>query len=168
MCDFIKKYLFCLFSKEEIKMNTNIQLLKSIDHKNIPLFSFENKVLIARVIDVYDGDTCTILFEYNGEIMKYKCRAMGYDCAEMKPKKDDPNREQEKKLALAAKNRFIELIGGIDSIVKIKCLEFDKYGRILGYFYTLDNDINHDESVNSIMIRENHGKAYDGGTKESW
>ncbi len=168
MCDFIKKYLFCLFKNEDIKLNTNIHFLKSIDHKNISLFSFKDKIIIARIIDVYDGDTCTILFEYNGEIIKYKCRAMGYDCAEMKPKKDDPNRDEQKKLALAAKNRFIELIGGIDSIVKIKCLEFDKYGRILGYIYTLDSDINHDESVNSIMIRENHGKPYDGGTKESW
>lgn len=167
MSEFIKKYL-CCFQLESIKMNNNILQLKSIDHSKISLFSFKDKVIIARVIDVYDGDTFTALFEYNGEIMKYKCRAMGYDCAEMKPKKDDPNRDQEKALALKAKNRFIELIGGIDSIVQMKCLEFDKYGRILTYVYTLENDIKHDESINSIMIREKHGKPYDGGTKEEW
>lgn len=162
--------MFCNnIETQKNKMNNDlIQKLKSTDFKKLPLFSFKDKVIIARVVEVYDGDTNTILFEYNGEIMKYKCRCMGYDCAEMKPKKDDPNREQEKSLALAAKNRFIELIGGIDSIVQIKCLEFDKYGRILGYFYPLNSDIEHDESVNSIMIREKHGKPYEGGTKEEW
>lgn len=167
MFDFIKKYI-CFFNRETTKMNNQIELLKSFDHSKIPLFSFKDKVIIARVIDVYDGDTCTILFEYNGEIMKYKCRAMGYDCAEMKPKKDDPNRDQEKKLALAAKNRFIELMGGVDAIVQIKCLEFDKYGRILGYFYSLNSNIQETESINSIMIKEGHGEAYSGGTKEEW
>jgi endonuclease YncB( thermonuclease family) len=150
------------------KMNSLNEKLKSIDYKKIPLFSFKDKIITARIVEVYDGDTCTILFEYNGEIIKYKCRCMGYDCAEMKPKKDDPNRDQEKALALKAKNRFIELIGGPDSIVKIKCLDFDKYGRILGYIYSLDSDITHEESINSIMIREGHGKAYEGGSKEEW
>lgn len=150
------------------KMNSLSEKLKSIDYKKIPLFSFKDKIIIARIVEVYDGDTCTILFEYNGEIIKYKCRCMGYDCAEMRPKKDDPNRDQEKALALKAKNRFIELTGGPDSIVQIKCLDFDKYGRILGYIYSLDSDIIHDESINNIMIREGHGKAYEGGTKEEW
>ena len=150
------------------KINQMSDKLKSIDHKKIPLFSFKDKVIIARVVDVYDGDTFTALFEYNGEIMKYKCRAMGYDCAEMKPKKDDPNRDQEKALALKAKNRFIELIGGEDTMIQMKCLEFDKYGRILTYVYPLHGDIQNDESINNTMIREGHGKAYSGGTKEEW
>lgn len=171
MIEFIKKYfLSCTFiNKNNDKNNVEVEKLKCIDHTKIPLFSFKNKVIIARIVDVYDGDTCTLLFEYNGEIMKYKCRAMGYDCAEMKPKKDDPTRDEQKKLAQAARSRFIELIGGIDSIIKVKCLEFDKYGRILGYFYKInDDDIEKAESVNSIMIKEGHGKPYDGGTKEAW
>ncbi len=159
--------MFC-YNIEIKKIKAMSDKLKSIDHKKIPLFSFKDKVIIARVVDVYDGDTFTALFEYNGEIMKYKCRAMGYDCAEMKPKKDDPNRDQEKALALKAKNRFIELIGGEDSMIQMKCLEFDKYGRILTYVYPLDGDVQNDESINNIMIREGHGKAYSGGTKEEW
>ncbi len=161
-------HFFSCINIDTSKMSTQIEKLKSVDHTKIPLFSFENKVIIARIVDVYDGDTCTLLFEYNGEIMKYKSRAMGYDCAEMKPKKDDPNRDQEKKLALAAKARFIELTGGVDAFVQVKCLEFDKYGRILGYFYKMNDDVEKAESVNAIMIKEGHGKAYDGGTKEGW
>ena len=146
----------------------NTEKLKAVDHKKTPLFSFKNKILISRIVDVYDGDTFTALFEYNGEIMKYKFRAMGYDCAEMKPKKSDPNRDEEKALALKAKNRFIELIGGEDTIVKIKFLNFDKYGRILSYVYSMNSDVEKDESINSVMIKEGHGKPYEGGTKEEW
>ena len=149
-------------------MDNQIQKLRSIDHTKIPIFSFMGKILIGRIVDVYDGDTCTVLFEYNNEIMKYKLRAMGYDCAEMKPKKSDPNRDKEKELAIAAKNRFIQLIGGSDTIVQVKCLEFDKYGRILGYIYRLNEDVETAKSVNDIMIEEGHGKQYSGGTKEEW
>ncbi len=171
-CFFLQKNISCIHRKSSFSYSmenqTHIQKLKSIDPKKVSLFSFQNKVLLARVVDVYDGDTCTLLFEYNGEIMKYKSRAMGYDCAEMKPKKDDPNRDQEKKLAFAAKARFIELMGGEDVIVKVKCLEFDKYGRILGYFYKIDDDVESAKSINSIMIEEGHGKPYSGGTKDEW
>ena len=159
--------MFC-YHRSEVQMESQINKLRSMDPKKVSLFSFENKVLIARIVDVYDGDTCTALFEYNGEVMKYKCRAMGYDCAEMKPKKDDPNRDQEKALAQKAKARFIELMGGADAIVQMKCLEFDKYGRILAYLYPIADDVAHDESINAKMIREGHGKAYMGGTKDEW
>lgn len=145
-----------------------IERLKSVNHHEIPLFSFLGKTMYARVVDVYDGDTLTVIFEYNGEIIKYKMRAMGYDCAEMKPKKNDPNREKEKELAKLARSRFIELMGGEDTIVQIQFLEFDKYGRILGYIYPKDADIKNSISINQIMINEGHGKAYSGGTKEEW
>ena len=171
----ILNFLFCCIIKKDIynkenPMTTSSQVdkLKNCDHEKIPLFSFENKRILARIVDIYDGDTCTIIFEYNGEIIKYKLRCMGYDCAEMKPKKDDPTRDEQKRLALLAKNRFTELIGGLNAVVHIKCLEFDKYGRILGNVYHLNDDPDHDESVNTKMIKEGHGKPYDGGTKDSW
>ncbi len=171
----ILNFLFCCIIKKDISnkenpMTTSSQVdkLKNCDHEKIPLFSFENKRILARIVDIYDGDTCTIIFEYNGEIIKYKLRCMGYDCAEMKPKKDDPTRDEQKRLALLAKNRFTELIGGLNAVVHIKCLEFDKYGRILGNVYHLNDDPDHDESVNTKMIKEGHGKPYDGGTKDSW
>ena len=59
-------------------------------------------------------------------------------------------------------------MGGGDAIVKMKCIEFDKYGRILAYLYKIDEDVEKGESINSIMIREKHGKVYSGGTKDEW
>jgi endonuclease YncB( thermonuclease family) len=162
---FMKNFLYREIRNQEMDL---IQKLKAVEHKKLPLFSFQGKTTVARVVDVYDGDTLTIVFEYNGEIMKYKMRAMGYDCAEMKPKKDDPNRDKEKELAKLAKSRFIELMGGDDAIVRIKMLGFDKYGRILGYIYHYDDDVEVSKSINDKMIEEGHGKVYLGGTKEEW
>ncbi len=47
-------------------------------------------------------------------------------------------------------------------LVKIECLEFDKYGRmLLNVFNMIDT-----KSINEIMIEEKHGKPYFGGTKD--
>ncbi len=160
-----------------------IAALQAVDPDKLPLFTFKGRSLIARIVEVYDGDTCTVVFKWNGEMIKYKVRAYGYDCAEMKPKKDDPNREKEKALAVAARKRFIELVGGEDdfsdqsaqrakivTIVRLECLDFDKYGRILAYFYPLVDvpKPDHSNSINQVMNKEGHGKPYTGGTKESW
>jgi endonuclease YncB( thermonuclease family) len=143
----------------------NEKLLNIKDDKSIPYFSFKNKTFIAKPCNIYDGDTFTSIFEYRGELIKYKCRCMGYDTAEMKPKLADKNREHEKELAHKAKDRFIELLNKHPSnLVKIECLDFDKYGRILVNVW---NNID-DKSINTIMIEEGHGKPYDGGTKEQW
>ena len=77
---------------------------------------------------------------FNGQVIKYKCRCVGYDCAEMKPLKSDPNRDKEKELAKAAKERFMQLVTANPSgLCVIECGIFDKYGRIL---VTVYNGIN--------------------------
>ena len=97
--------------------------------------------------------------------MKYRCRCMGYDCAEMKPRLNVPNREKEIELSHKAKERFIELLSKHPSkLVKVDCLNFDKYGRIL---VNISNMVDKN-TINEIMIKEGHGKPYNGGTKEEW
>ena len=46
------------------RMNLEVQKLMAINDKNIPLFSFNGKTIIARIVECYDGDTCTIIFDY--------------------------------------------------------------------------------------------------------
>ena len=66
-----------------------------------------------------------------------------------------------KKLALEAKNRFIELLNKNDTkLVKVECLNFDKYGRLLCKFF--DKNIN----INEDMVSNGYGYVYDGGTKQ--
>ena len=150
-------------------MNTDFEnaaeKLKKIREEDIPYFTFSGKVIYALPCNVYDGDTFSIIFEYRNEIIKYKCRCMGYDTAEMKPKLNVPNREQIIQLAHLAKSRFIELLQKHPSkLVKIECLDFDKYGRILVNVWNMVDN----KSINQIMIEEKHGKPYEGGTKEEW
>lgn len=147
-------------------INIEYQKLKNIvDHKEIPYFNFKNSTFYAKPCNIYDGDTFSIIFDFNGKLIKYRCRCMGYDSAEMKPKKTNINRDHEKELAHIAKDRFIELLEKHETkLVKVECLDFDKYGRILVNVYNCVDE----DSINSIMIKEGHGKAYDGGTKDLW
>jgi len=146
-------------------LNQISEKLNKIDENNLEYFSFKGQTFIAKHCNIYDGDTFSVIFEYRGEIIKYRCRCMGYDTAEMKPKKNDPNREYEKMQAIKAKNRLEYLLNKHPTkLIKIECLDFDKYGRLLVNVYNMV-DV---KSINSIMIEEGHGKVYNGGTKEEW
>lgn len=148
------------------KKPTEQSLLKNVvDPENMSCFSFNGQSFIGIPTNIYDGDTLSIIFAFDGKLVKYRCRALGYDSPEMKPLLSNPNREEEKRLASAAKNRFIELLSKHpDKNISIKCHEFDKYGRVLVEIWNRVDST----SINSIMIQEGHGKVYTGGKKEKW
>ena len=152
---------------------------------NVPDFSLYNKILLAKVVDIYDGDTCTIALIYtspekNVSVLKFKCRLRGIDCPEMKPLKSKVNREEEIRRAILARNKVIELgtsLGVIpcDSptkaqlkekmmtnrrIVRLDCYEFDKYGRLLVDIWTPDG-----VCINHYLVEHKYAVEYDGGTK---
>lgn len=139
--------------------------LVKLDPNKIQYFSFKGKKFYAKPCNIYDGDTFSICWIWKGEPIKYRCRCLGYDSPEMKPLLSNPNRDKEKEMARAAKARFEQLVtSGSDGLVQVECGEFDKYGRILVTIWT-DKQT---KSINQIMLDESHGKAYAGGTKESW
>jgi len=139
-------------------LSKNINLV-NINSDDIDYFSFDGLTIIAKPCNIYDGDTFSAIFMFNGMLIKYRCRCLGYDSPEMRPLKKNKNRENEKRLALEAKQRFTELLG---DLVTLKCGKFDKYGRILVEIYV--NNI----CINEKMIEEGHGRLYDGGHKDEW
>ena len=147
-------------------IDINEQKLQEIELKDnsVKLFSFNGLKCKARIIDVYDGDTFTACFMHKDEIIKVKCRCNGYDSPEMKPLLSDPNRDKIKEMAIKAKERFCELVkfNKPKQLVDLQCYEFEKYGRLLCDVYV---DKIH---INSIMLKEGHGKEYSGGTKDSF
>jgi endonuclease YncB( thermonuclease family) len=150
------------FEEEINNLNTKLETIKT--PKDVNYFNFDGKTFIAKPCHVYDGDTFSVIFDFKGELIKYRCRCYGYDTPEMRPSKKNPNRLKEKELALIAKNRMIELLEAHPSkLIKIECLKFDKYGRILIKAY---NNV-HEKSINELMVEEGHGKWYDGGTKDT-
>jgi endonuclease YncB( thermonuclease family) len=170
------KYICCSKSSEEVKTNEIIlsenelnllnnayKNLNNINDKEIPYFSFKGYTFFAKPCNIYDGDTFSVIFLFENKLIKYKCRCLGYDTAEMKPLKTNPNRIHEKILANKAKDRLIELLNKHETkLIKIECGEFDKYGRLLITVYNMVDK----KSINQIMIDEGHGKVYDGGTKD--
>lgn len=135
------------------------------DDKDIPYFSFNGKHFVAKACNIYDGDTFSVIFEFKNELIKYKCRCIGYDSPEMKPLLSNENRKQEIELAHKAKERLQELLFKHNTkLIKIDCYQFDKYGRLLVKVWNMVDE----NCINDIMISEGHGKAYSGQTKEKW
>lgn len=140
-----------------------------------PFFSLNGLTSYARVIDVYDGDTITIVLEVNGFFLKFKCRLNGIDTCEIKSK-NTLNRQT----ALKARDRLFNLITGkhIDNndskkeiteyldrhvyMVWVHCLEFDKYGRVLIECYASEHS---DVSFSQILLQEKLAYPYQGTTK---
>ena len=166
------KFLCCNIYKDMVEEPKNVEeelkdiyQMLNVKSEDIKYFTFEGKVFYAKHCNIYDGDTFSVIFNYKGDLIKYKVRCIGYDSPEMKPLKTNEHRILEKELALKSKLRLEELLNKHETkLIKIECFQFDKYGRLLVKVWNMIDK----KSVNEIMIEEGHGKAYDGGTKEKW
>ena len=118
----------------------------------------------AEVIDIYDGDTVTVLADLGfSSWIKTKIRMLGIDTPEI--------RGSEKQWGLISKERLISLImrnpqGRFGFRVWLKTKRPDKYGgRWLGYLYFWDDP---DVSINQTMIDDRYARPYDGGKKTAY
>jgi endonuclease YncB( thermonuclease family) len=132
----------------------SISELQQLDCKDVRKFSLEGLEFDARVASVYDGDTITVVFKMkvDSEYCKWNCRLNGIDTAELKT----GNHKEE---AIKARDFLREKI--LDKVVRIKCGDFDKYGRLLVQVFQDNIDIN------ALMIDSGHAKAYFGGKKDT-
>lgn len=122
-------------------------------------FSLNGYKTYAKCVYVYDGDTIHVVFKMpnSSECFKWVIRMMGIDTPEMKTKN-----LVEKAKAVQSRDFLKGKI--LDKVVILDCLEFDKYGRLLGNIF-LEGE---EQSLSQQMIANGHAKAYDGGTKEGW
>lgn len=122
-------------------------------------FSLNGYKTYAKCVYVYDGDTIHVVFKMpnSSECFKWVIRMMGIDTPEMKTKN-----LVEKAKAIQSRDFLKGKI--LDKVVILDCLEFDKYGRLLGNIF-LEGE---EQSLSQQMINNGHAKAYDGGTKEGW
>lgn len=133
------------------------------DFDDLPFFSFENELHLAKVLKCYDGDTIYCVFKHDGKYQKFKVRMYGYDTAEMRPSRkiEEEKRIEIKHKANLAKERLEELI--LNKNVILKILGEGKFGRLLGI---VKLNVNDKETINEIMINEGHGIEYYGGSKD--
>lgn len=104
----------------------------------------------ARVLDVYDGDTCTVLVDLGFRCsVEVKVRLLGINAPEL--------RGDTKDAGVAARDYLAGLILGRDVFLKTEKDKQEKYGRWLGVIYLRLDD---NKSVNQKMIDDGYGVAY--------
>ena len=128
--------------------------MEEIEEIAVERFSLKGRTFEAHVIDVYDGDTATVVFnpfpaDPNSKLFAFKVRMLGYNSPEMRPRKTKFGRRKIIRKAKAAKQALSHLIN--DKDVVLTCSKFDAFGRILGTIY-----YNH-IWVNEYMINQKHG-----------
>lgn len=134
-------------------------------HNRGNLFKFNIKDNVGFVVDVYDGDTITILcYEKNNDAIpvEVKVRLYGIDAPEKKSRDKD-----EKEHAKLARNRLCELILHKLIILDVKP-DKDQYGRLICELFKRDKETGNAINVNKLLIEEGHARPYDGGHKEEW
>jgi micrococcal nuclease len=116
------------------------------------------KVLKAKVVDVYDGDTCTIVYYQGTTAHKRKFRLYGVDSPELKVGKHVENRDQIKQRGLDARDALRNKI--LHRVVTIQFHKEEKFGRCMGVIsYGGQN-------VNKWLVQEGYAKEYFGGKKQ--
>lgn len=142
---------------------------------NTPEWSLQGQQLYGRIVDIYDGDTVTVVIPVQCSYYKYQARLEGIDTCEMKS-----TDVENKKNAIKARNRLMQLCGiecGLDTpltrkdiralldkqvvLVFVTCGAFDKYGRLL---VSLSKDKG-TQSFSQILLNEKLAYAYQGDTK---
>ena len=136
-----------------------------------PPFSFSGQQLRARVIDVYDGDTMSVVLPVGPTFYKFHVRLNGIDTSELKSKgasRDKAVRARIQVLAAlgvppdrherkASQRYFDENV----TVVQLACFDFEKYGRILANVYPMNSE----EHLSATLLRLGLASPYTGGSK---
>jgi endonuclease YncB( thermonuclease family) len=119
--------------------------------ENTPLFSLNGVTTFGKIVGNYDGDTCDIVIAAGtlNENVKFKCRLMGIDCAEMRSKDLDEKLHAEKAKEFVANWHR-------NDIIYLHCHKFDSFGRLLVDVY---RNIQSSKSLSEILIE--YGLAYE-------
>jgi endonuclease YncB( thermonuclease family) len=138
-----------------------------------PEFTLNGTCTTGRLVDIIDGDSLSIILPVFDNYYRYSVRINGIDTCELKSKN-----QVNKTLALQARCCLLKLVTGKDYpltstrqeikqilnenmfVVYLKCLDFDKYGRLLAEIYT-----NSDVSFSQHLLDNKLAYKYTGQTK---
>lgn len=118
---------------------------------DVPKFSLAGHEYQAKCVAVYDGDTCHIVFVYNGVLTKWSLRLMGINTPEIKDK--DP---ETVKKAIDSRDFLKSLI--LNKIITVKINGFEKFGRLLGTLYLKQGD--KEININKLMIDRGYAVSF--------
>ena len=142
----------------------------------VDLFSLEGNNVSAKVVQVYDGDTCDLVFNYRGEIVRYNCRLEDIDTAEL-GKNDAKGRdakiardflawlctgnkaeEFDDKWAAWTETELQEWLNDSNKLVYAELGGFGDFGRLL---VTLKRAKNANNTFNQLLLDEEYATEYE-------
>lgn len=134
--------------------------LKNIDPNNVDIIPHKNKIIPARIVDVYDGDTVTVIILINGSSkapFRIKIRILDIDTPEIRTKNI-----MEKEAAILVRDYVSDII--LNKIVALKIIKWDKYGGRMDGHINLNN-----VCLSKLLLDKGYAKPYDGqGPKPKW
>jgi endonuclease YncB( thermonuclease family) len=143
-----------MFKDIEENSESDLKTLESATMKNTPWFTIKDFTTTAKVVKVYDGDTCTCVFNtYELGFYKHSVRLAGIDTPEIQGKSFEEKEE-------ACKVRDFVRGKILGHIVKLECKGSDKYGRILGIITGPSGEV-----INDLLVSKGMALKYDGGKK---
>ena len=114
----------------------------------------------ATIIDVYDGDSCTIMLDIGFHLfLEEDARLYGIDTPELRTKN-----LEEKKAGYKARDYLRKRI--LNKDVKVRTYKEGKFGRYLIDIFLLEGD--EYTNINKELIEKGYAKPYLGGTKEKF
>ena len=119
------------------------------NHEELPVFSFDGIKCWSKCVEVYDGDTITVIFKYRDVIIKDRLRLWGINTPEIRTRD-----EEEKELGLIARDWLRERI--LYKPVWVEFLKTDKYGRSLAKIYTAPET----RMINDVLVDEGMAEEY--------
>jgi endonuclease YncB( thermonuclease family) len=137
------------------------QRLQAIVIKTVPKVPLQNQITLARIEDVYDGDTVKIIVLLAADTpLRFSLRILGIDTPELKH--GEGRLPQEHLAAVKVRDYVKSLLP--TNIAKVCIHDWDKYGgRVLGDLFLPTG-----ENVSEILIKCGWARPYHGEKKKSW
>lgn len=159
----------------------NHSILSSCNAANTPFFGMAGLKCLARLIDVHDGDTVTVIAEvFPSRAFKFHVRLAGIDAPEMTSKNAQVHALAERaRLRLVdllvpglslpqnhrghlTRNEMMTLLQTSVHLVYLECHEMDKYGRVLADISCNDQT----PHAGLTLLCEGLARPYDGRKKD--
>jgi endonuclease YncB( thermonuclease family) len=134
--------------------------LEAIDPKSVSKVPFQNQCILARIEEIYDGDTVKIIILSGDVPIRLGLRILGIDTPEIKHGQD--RLPQEHAAAIRVRDHLKSMFS--NNIAQIRIHDWDKYGgRVLGDLFLPSG-----ENVSDILIQGRWARPYHGEKKKAW
>ncbi len=138
------------------------QRLQEIDPTTVPKVPLQNRITLARIEEIYDGDTVKIIVLLSDTPVRFSLRILGIDTPEIKH--SEGRLPQEHAAAVKVRDYIRSLFANTNLIAKVRIHEWDKYGgRVLGDLFLPTG-----ESVSHILVSGGWARPYNGEKKKGW